>query len=86
MEKSFQTFQDSKSSEIIKNISHSNTQAGMAMQGKLMLLKELTFLIFLFFGLLFVNYKVTIISILFLIICIVYFFLFLKKLLKLEAS
>ena len=83
LEKSFQTFQDSKSSEIIKNISHSNTQAGMAMQGKLMLLKELTFLIFLFFGLLFVNYKVTIISILFLIICgSIFFFIFKKKIIK----
>jgi ATP-binding cassette, subfamily B, bacterial PglK len=79
LNKSFLSFQNSSSAEIIKNISHSNTQAGMAIQAKLMLLKEITFLVILFVTLLTVNFKITIISIVFLLSFAISFFLFFKK-------
>lgn len=79
LNKPFLSHQDSSSSEIIKNVSHSNTQAGMAMQAKLMLLKEITFLIILFVTLLAINFKITIISIISLLIFASSFFFFFKK-------
>ena len=51
----------------------------MAMQSKLMLLKEITFLIFLFIVLLKINLKITVISIIFLSVFGSLFFLFFKK-------
>ena len=79
LNKPFLSHQDRGPSEIIKNVSHSNTQAGMAMQSKLMLLKEITFLIFLFIVLLKINLKITVISIIFLSVFGSLFFLFFKK-------
>ena len=66
-------------SKIIKNVSHSNTQAGIALQSKLMLLKEITFLVFLFIVLLTINFKITVISIIILLTFGCTFFLFFKK-------
>lgn len=79
LNKSFLNHQDRLQSEIIKNVSHSNSQAGMAMQNKLILLKEITFLIFLFITLLTINFNITIISIIFLLLFGCLFFLFFKK-------
>tara|TARA_A100001015_G_C15023058_1_gene729006 strand:- start:309 stop:2051 length:1743 start_codon:yes stop_codon:yes gene_type:complete len=79
LNKPFLSHQNSSPSEIIKIVSHSNTQTGMALQGKLMLLKEMTFLFFLFTTLLVINFKVTIISIIFLLIAASLFFFFFKK-------
>lgn len=74
-------------SEIIKNISISNTQAGEVLKSKILILKEITLIAFMFSILVFASTKLTITILFFLtLFSIVFYLMFKKKLIELGSS
>ena len=86
LERPYSFFENTSPSEIIKNISISNNQAAEVMRSKILIIKELVFIFFVFVLLFSTNIKITLSILIFLsIVCIIFYYFYKKKLSRLGS-